>query len=91
VGLPPWPEVVEVLDTLNRTLRTVAEDHGATVAEIHERFLGHGLTAGNPARADPRPADRDLWYCDIIEPNAWGASAVRAAFWAALHPGAGPS
>jgi lysophospholipase L1-like esterase len=89
VGLPPWPEVVEVLATLNRTLRSVAEDHGATVAEIHERFLGHGLTVGDPARADARPADRDLWYCDIIEPNAWGASAVRAAFWEALHPGAG--
>jgi lysophospholipase L1-like esterase len=86
VGLPPWPDVVEVLATLNRTLRSVAEDHGATVAEIHERFRGHGLTAGDPAQADPRPANRDLWYCNIIEPNAWGASGVRAAFWEALHP-----
>jgi lysophospholipase L1-like esterase len=89
VGLPPWPEVVDVLATLNRTLRSVAEDHGATVAEIHERFLGHGLTAGNPAQSDPRPTDSDLWYCNIIEPNAWGASAVRAAFWEALHPAPG--
>jgi len=87
VGLPPWPEVVDVLAALNRTLRSVAEEHGAAVAEIHERFLGHGLTIGNPAQADPRPADADLWYCNIIEPNAWGASAVRAAFWEALDPG----
>jgi lysophospholipase L1-like esterase len=89
VGLPPWPEVVEVLATLNRTLRSVAEEHGAAVAEIHDRFLGHGLTAGDPAQADARPADRDLWYSNIIEPNAWGASAVRAAFWEALQPGSG--
>jgi lysophospholipase L1-like esterase len=90
VGLPPWPEVVEVLATLNRTLRSVAEQHGAAVAEIHERFLGHGLAAGNPAQGDPRPAGRGLWYCNIIEPNAWGASAVRAAFWEAMKRSAAP-
>ena len=84
VGLPAWPEVVEVLAQLNSALRTVAETHDAQVADIHGRFLGHGLSVGNPAQADPRPANRDLWYCNIIEPNAWGASAVRAAFWEAL-------
>jgi hypothetical protein len=86
VGLPPWPEVVDVLATLNARLRDVAERHGAAVAEIHDLFLGHGLSAGDPSQRDPRPASRDLWYCNIIEPNAWGASGVRAAFWDALHP-----
>ena len=84
VGLPPWPEVVDVLAHLNEALRLLADRHGATVAEIHAKFLGHGLGAGNPAQGDPRPADRDLWYCDVIEPNAWGANAVREAFWEAL-------
>ena len=84
VGLPPWPEVVDVLAELNGTLRRVAGEHGARVAEIHEGFLGHGLAVGNPGQADSRPPDRQLWYCDVIEPNAWGASGVRAAFWAAL-------
>jgi hypothetical protein len=84
VGLPPWPDVVHVLGELNETLRDVAVEHGAAVAEIHERFLGHGLSVGNPGQGDPRPTDRRLWYCDVIEPNAWGASGVRAAFWAAL-------
>ena len=85
VGLPPWPDVVGVLAELNAALRAVAGEHGARVAEIHERFLGHGLQTGNPAQGAPRPADRGLWYCNIIEPNAWGADAVRAAFWEALH------
>jgi lysophospholipase L1-like esterase len=83
-GLPPWPEVVEVIEHLNAGLRRLAERHGVAVADIHGTFLGHGLSTGNPAQTDPRPADRDLWYCNVIEPNAWGASAVREAFWSAL-------
>ena len=85
VGLPPWPDVVAVLAELNATLRAVAADHGAVVADIHGRFLGHGLQAGDPGQGDARPGDRALWYCNIIEPNAWGADAVRGAFWAALQ------
>jgi lysophospholipase L1-like esterase len=91
VGLPPWDDVVDVLGELNATLRAVAAAHGAVVADIHGSFLGHGLRAGDPGQAAPRPAERALWYCNIIEPNAWGADAVRTAFWAALaeHGGAG--
>jgi lysophospholipase L1-like esterase len=85
VGLPPWPDVVDVLAELNAALRAVAAEHGAVVADIHGRFLGHGLQAGNPGQPEARPADRGLWYCHIIEPNAWGADAVRAAFWSALQ------
>ena len=85
IGLPPWPEVLDVLAQLNDGLRTVAAEHRARVAEIHRRFLGHGLRCGNPTQTHPRPDNRDLWYCDLIEPNAWGADAVRAAFWEALR------
>ncbi|HEX2072768.1 MAG TPA: GDSL-type esterase/lipase family protein [Geodermatophilus sp.] len=85
LGLPPWPDGVAVIGELNAALRAVAAEHGAAVAEIAERFLGHGLLAGNPVQGDPRPADRRLWFCNLIEPNAWGADGVRAAFWAALH------
>ena len=55
------------------------------VADLHARFLGHGLTTGNPGQSAARPADRDLWYCNLIEPNAWGASEIWAAFWATLE------
>ena len=85
VGLPAWPDVVDVVAELNDALHTVAGEHGARVADIHRRFLGHGLRRGDPAQTDARPADRELWYCRLIEPNAWGADAVRAAFWEALH------
>jgi lysophospholipase L1-like esterase len=86
LGLPAWPDAVALIGELNDALRAVAVRHGAAVAEIAEHFSGHGLLAGNPARADARPDERALWFCHVIEPNAWGGSGVREAFWAALHP-----
>jgi lysophospholipase L1-like esterase len=85
LGLPAWPHAVDLLAALNTRLRTVAERHGARLADIHGHFMSHGLQAGDPAQADPRPEDRDLWYRNVIEPNSWGANGVRTAFWQALH------
>ena len=85
LGLPPWPDAVAVLAELNRVLQQVADAHGARVAEIHRTFTGHGTRAGDPRDPRPRPDQRDLWFCSVIEPNAWGASGVRAAFWEALE------
>lgn len=84
LGLPSWPDAVAVIAELNDRLRGVAAEHGAAVAEIGEHFRGHGILAGDPTRSDPRPSQRDLWFCHVIEPNAWGAGGVREAFWAAL-------
>ena len=85
LGLPPWPEALALLTELNGALRTLAEHHQALVADVHARFLGHGLAAGDPTQPAARPSNRDLWYCDLIEPNAWGASEIRATFWATLE------
>jgi lysophospholipase L1-like esterase len=87
LGLPPWPDAVALIAELNDALRRGAATHGAAVAEIAERFRGHGLAAGDPRRPEARPRQRDLWFCSLIEPNAWGADGVRAAFWAALDAG----
>jgi lysophospholipase L1-like esterase len=84
LGLPPWPQALELLAGLNRALGMLAEDHQALVADVHARFLGHGLAAGDPTQPAADPSDRDLWYCQLIEPNAWGASEIRAAFWTTL-------
>jgi lysophospholipase L1-like esterase len=85
LGLPQWPDAVQVIADLNEALRSVATRHGVAVAEIGEHFRGHGVLAGDAARPDPRPAERDLWFCSVIEPNAWGANGVREAFWAAVR------
>jgi lysophospholipase L1-like esterase len=87
LGLPPWPEALELLAELNRVLGALARDHQALVADVHGRFLGHGLAAGDPTQPAARPPDRRLWYCGLIEPNAWGASAIRASFWETLRIG----
>jgi lysophospholipase L1-like esterase len=83
-GFPPWPDGPTVLAALNDALRGLAERHAATVADVHGAFLGHGVTAGDPGQPEPRPADRDLWYCGIIEPNAWGAHHIRRVWWDAI-------
>jgi hypothetical protein len=50
-----------------------------------DTFSATDSDGGNPAQTHPRPADPNLWYCNVIEPKAWGADGVRAAFWQALH------
>ena len=52
-GLPPWPQVIDVLAELNDELREVAAEHGTRVADIHGYFLGHGLRAGNRLKLIP--------------------------------------
>jgi lysophospholipase L1-like esterase len=90
LGLPPWPDAVAMIAALNEILRATARAGGAAVAEIADTFSGHGLAAGDPTDPSPRPANREQWFCRLIEPNAWGADGVRAAFWDALDhaPGA---
>jgi hypothetical protein len=85
LGLPRWPEALELLAELNRVLRALATEQRALVADVHGRFLGHGLAAGDPTQPAARPPDRGLWYCGLIEPNAWGASEIRASFWETLQ------
>ena len=85
LGLPAWPQALDLLAELNGMLRALAADHRALVADVHARFLGHGLDAGDPSQPAARPPDRALWYRDLFEPNAWGASQIRAAFWETLQ------
>jgi lysophospholipase L1-like esterase len=84
-GLPPWPGAPDLLRSLNAALADLARRHGAVVADVHGHFLGHGAAAGDPAQPDPRPAGRSLWYCGVIEPNAWGAHEIRRTWWNALR------
>jgi lysophospholipase L1-like esterase len=80
-----WPEGSALVRSLNTALTDLAQRHGAVVADVHGRFLGHGVHVGDPSQPDARPANRRLWYCGLIEPNAWGAHEIRATWWRALH------
>jgi lysophospholipase L1-like esterase len=80
-GLPPWPDGPRLVRALNAGLAGVAARRGAVVADIHAHFLGHGAAAGDPGQPHPRPDDRELWYCGVIEPNAWGAHEIRRTWW----------
>jgi lysophospholipase L1-like esterase len=82
--LPPWPDGPRLVGALNAALVGLAGRHGAVVADVHAHFLGHGAAVGDPAQPQPRPANRALWYCGVIEPNAWGAHEIRATWWRAL-------
>ncbi|TMM41904.1 MAG: hypothetical protein E6F99_01820 [Actinobacteria bacterium] len=84
-GLPPWRDGPALVEELNAALVDLAQRHGALVADVHGHFLGHGVHAGDPTAADSRPANRTLWYCGLIEPNAWGAHHIRAAWWQAIN------
>lgn len=85
LGLPAWPAGLGILDALNTAIRAAAQRHGAAIADVHAAFLGHGAKAGDVTQANARPANRDLWFCGHIEPNAWGAQAIRDTWRAALR------
>jgi lysophospholipase L1-like esterase len=64
------PLPLEYLDRFNQTMRDlVRESDRILLADVHQRFLGHGVTA--PER------DRWYWRRNPIEPNARGASEIR--------------
>lgn len=89
-GLPAWPDAPALLAELNHALAGLARHHDAVMADVHRRFLGHGTAAGDPTHSDPRPANRDLWYCGVVEPNAWGAAEIRHSWWHALTDNTNP-
>lgn len=68
---------LEMLDAFNEHIRTLARGTpGVLLADLHARFLGHGVTAAD--------ADRWYWTRSLIEPNARGATEIRHAWLDAL-------
>ncbi|MFI5915043.1 SGNH/GDSL hydrolase family protein [Dactylosporangium sp. NPDC051541] len=84
-GLPDIDEGLALLESMNTAIRTAATRHGAAVADLHGAFLGHGAQAGDITTSDSHPANRELWLCGHIEPNAWGAQAIRDTWRSALR------
>lgn len=84
LGLLPWPSALDWIARFNETLVALAGEHGALLADIHAHFRGHALLAGDPTSHVADPSNRDLWLCGTIEPNAWGAHALRSLWWNVL-------
>lgn len=61
---------LEWLAAFNDRVRRLASEGGNRLADIHDHFLGHGLT-------EPHPGERWYWRHSVIEPSARGASEVR--------------
>ncbi|WP_018349194.1 SGNH/GDSL hydrolase family protein [Longispora albida] len=83
-GLADWPEGLTVIAAYNEKIRELGSAHGAVLVDLHALFTGHGLMTGNPAQLEAEPSNHDLWYCGVVEPNAWGAHAIRRA-WHQAH------
>lgn len=72
------PLPLDILDRFNEHIRTLASGTpNVLLADVYARFLGHGVSAAE--------ADRWYWRRSLIEPNARGASEVRAVWLDALR------
>jgi hypothetical protein len=68
---------IEHLHRFNDHIRGLAgRGQGTRLADVHQGFLGHGMSA----------PDEERWYWSgsLVEPNARGASEIRAVWWEAL-------
>jgi lysophospholipase L1-like esterase len=72
------PLPIDILDRLNDHIRALAMGTPRVLlADVHAHFLGHGVSAPE--------AERWYWRRSLIEPNAQGASEIRAVWLAALQ------
>lgn len=72
------PLPLDILDRFNEHIRMLASGTpNVLLADVYARFLGHGVSAAE--------ADRWYWRRSLIEPNARGASEVRAVWLDALR------
>jgi lysophospholipase L1-like esterase len=72
------PLPIDILDRFNDHIRALAlGTPRVLLADVHRHFLGHGVSAPE--------AERWYWRRSLIEPNAHGASEIRAVWLAALQ------
>jgi lysophospholipase L1-like esterase len=72
------PLPIDILDRFNDHIRALAVGTPRVLlADVHAHFLGHGVSAPE--------AERWYWRRSLIEPNAQGASEIRAVWLSALQ------
>jgi hypothetical protein len=52
------------LNSVNRGIKRLADEHGFLLADLELLFHGHGVTSSDP------------WFVQVIEPNLAGATAT---------------
>jgi lysophospholipase L1-like esterase len=73
--LGPLP--LEQLERFNAHVReTARRTPGAALADVHQHFLEHGVSAPD--------GERWYWARNLIEPNARGAGEIRRVWWGAV-------
>lgn len=69
---------LEYLDRFNDHVRETARGTpGVALADVHQEFLGHGVTVPEE--------ERWYWRRNLIEPSARGASEIRRVWWGVLE------
>ena len=88
VGLPPWPDMLEILAGYNTVIARVAEAHeGVHLVDIRSAFLGHGFYCRQTWRPHYHSEDPHLWFASNIEdPNDRGYDALRRTFLNVMIP-----
>ncbi|MCP5521672.1 MAG: SGNH/GDSL hydrolase family protein [Verrucomicrobiales bacterium] len=82
VGLPAWPDGLKLLAAYNEILSTAADRHpDVHLVDIHEPFLGHGLSCAQFWRVHYDRQDPHYWYhVNVEDPNDRGYDALRRLF-----------
>jgi hypothetical protein len=79
VGLPAWPDGVEILAGYNAVVSRCAERYDFVhLVDVRSTFLGHGLYCRQFWREHYRSDDPHYWYYENLEdPNDRGYDAIR--------------
>jgi len=82
VGMPRWHDGLRIHDAYNDIIRAaVAQRANVHLVELHEPFLGHGLTCRRFWREHYRRDDPHYWFwMNLEDPNERGYDAIRRLF-----------
>lgn len=85
------PRLAAGIAQFNDTLRHLATQHNATIADIHQAFLGHGRNAGDPFAEPNNVTNDELYLCAgpgfVPVPNEHGAEVFAGVLLAAYEAG----
>lgn len=85
IGLPAWPDGLEVLALYNQKIAEVVAETGVHLVDMHGAVLGHGIHYNDPGNPYYDAADPTYWFCSNLEdPNNAGYHAIREVFWNAI-------